>query len=69
MILLCWYRKTAIHAVFKHNEPYGNVYTYVSEWSSKTMSNGLLPFVSHIVNLPDIKGDFLREILLNLTKK
>ena len=33
------------------------------------MSNGLLPFVSHIVNLPDIKGDFLREILLNLTKK
>ena len=54
--------KTAIHAVFKYNEPYGNVYAYVSEWLSKTMSNGQIPFVPHIVNLPDIKGDLREEL-------
>ena len=54
--------KTAIHAVFKYNEPYGNVYAYVSEWLSKTMSNGHIPFVPHIVNLPDIKGNLREEL-------
>ncbi|ASK30842.1 hypothetical protein CEY12_12285 [Chryseobacterium sp. T16E-39] len=58
--------KTAIHAVFKYNEPYGNVYAYVSEWLAKTMSNGELPFVPHIVDLPEIAGDLRGE--LNIPK-
>lgn len=53
---------TAIHAVFKYNEPYGNTYAYVSEWLSETMSNGNLPFVPHIVALPDVKGDLRDEL-------
>ncbi|SIP99298.1 hypothetical protein SAMN05880574_103160 [Chryseobacterium sp. RU37D] len=58
--------KTVIHAVFKYNEPYGNVYAYVSEWLAKTMSGGKLPFVPHIVDLPEIKGDLREE--LNIPK-
>ncbi|MCQ9634948.1 hypothetical protein MP477_08295 [Chryseobacterium sp. WG23] len=54
--------KTAIHAVFKYNEPYGDVYAYVSEWLAKTMSNQTLPFVPHIVDLPDVKGDLRDEL-------
>lgn len=58
--------KTAIHAVFKYNEPYGNVYAYVSEWLAKTMSDGSLPFVPHIVDLPEFEGDLRDE--LNIPK-
>lgn len=54
--------KTAIHAVFKYNEPYGNVYAYVSEWLAKTMSGGTLPFVPHIVDLPKFEGDLRDEL-------
>lgn len=59
--------KTVIHAVFKYNEPYGNVYAYVSEWLSNKMSNGILPFVPHIVDLPNIEGNFREE--LNIPKE
>ncbi|SFT84794.1 hypothetical protein SAMN05421857_3699 [Chryseobacterium formosense] len=58
--------KTVIHAVFKYNEPYGDVYAYVSEWLSKTMSDGKLPFVPHIVDLPEVKGNLREE--LNIPK-
>jgi len=58
--------KTAIHAVFKYNEPYGDVYAYVSEWLAKTMSEGKLPFVPHIVDLPEFEGDLRDE--LNIPK-
>lgn len=54
--------RTAIHSVFKYNEPYGDVYAYVSEWLSRTMSNGVLPFVPHIVHLPDVEGDLRAEL-------
>ncbi len=58
--------KTVIHAVFKYNEPYGDVYAYVSEWLAKTMSKGELPFVPHIVDLPEVDGDLRSE--LNIPK-
>lgn len=54
--------KTVIHAVFKYNEPYGDIYAYVSEWLAKTMSNGTLPFVPHIVHLPEVEGDLRNEL-------
>lgn len=54
--------KTVIHVVFKYNEPYGHVYAYVSEWLSETMSDGRLPFVPHIVSLPEVTGDLRDEL-------
>ena len=48
--------KTAVHAVFKHCEPHGDVYAYVSEWLSQEMSGGIYPFVPHMVNF-DIETD------------
>lgn len=44
--------KTAIHAVFQYHEPYGNRYAYVSKWLSDEMTQGQVPYVPHIVNLP-----------------
>jgi hypothetical protein len=44
--------KNLVHTVFKHKEPHGEVYAYISEWLSNEMSNGELPYVSHMVNLP-----------------
>ncbi|NNE31122.1 MAG: glycosyltransferase family 1 protein [Winogradskyella sp.] len=54
--------KNLIHSVFKHNDPHGDKYAYVSEWLSTEMSNKELPFVPHMVNLPkhdlDYRGQF-----------
>ena len=44
--------KNLVHAVFKHKEPHGEVYAYVSKWLSDEMSNGELPYVPHMINLP-----------------
>ena len=44
--------KTAIHSVFQFYEPHGDRYAYISEWLSNKMSDYLMPFVPHIVNLP-----------------
>ena len=44
--------KNLVHTVFKHNEPHGDVYAYISEWLSQEMSTGKLPYVPHMVNLP-----------------
>jgi glycosyltransferase involved in cell wall biosynthesis len=44
--------KNLIHTVFKHKEPHGDVYSYISEWLSNEISNNELPYVPHMVNLP-----------------
>jgi hypothetical protein len=44
--------KNLVHAVFKYKEPHGEVYAYISEWLSNEMSNGELPYIPHMVNLP-----------------
>jgi hypothetical protein len=44
--------KSAIHAVFQFNDPYGDRYAYISKWLSDEMSSGKIPYVSHIVHLP-----------------
>lgn len=46
-------RKNCVHAVFQAYQPHGDVYAYVSEWLSKKMTNGISPYVPHIVSLPD----------------
>lgn len=54
--------KTAVHAVFQFNEPHGDRYAYVSKWLADEMSEGKLPFVPHIVDLPTPTSTY-REIL------
>lgn len=44
--------KTVVHAVFQYNQPHGDRYAYISEWLSKEISGGRIPFVPHIVDLP-----------------
>ncbi len=50
--------KNLVHSVFKHNNPHGDKYAYVSEWLSTEMSNGELPYVPHMVNLPEHSLDY-----------
>ena len=44
-----------IHAVFpqKISEMHGDIYAYVSKWLSEECSNGKIPFVPHIIDLPN----------------
>ncbi len=57
--------KNLVHAVFKHNEPHGDVYAYVSKWLSNEMSNGEIPYVPHMVNLPKHKLNYKDNFNLN----
>lgn len=50
--------RTGIHAVFQYKDPHGDVYAYISEWLSNYMSQGEIPYVPHIVDLPEPNGDF-----------
>lgn len=62
--------KTVIHSVFKHFEPHGDVYAYVSEWLAQEMSAGKQPFVPHMVNLSvDISEDLRNELNIPKTAK
>jgi len=49
-----------IHAVFPqpYKEQHGAVYAFVSEWLSRECSNGAIPFVPHIINLPEVESNF-----------
>lgn len=55
--------KSGMHAVFKHYEPHGDVYAYVSEWLSQEMTGGKSPFVPHMVNFYDDTDADLRTEL------
>ena len=50
--------KTAVHAVFQFNQPHGDRYAYISDWLSQKMSGGEIPFVPHIVQLPDTTENY-----------
>lgn len=58
----------AIHAVFptKPEEFHGDKFAFVSEWLAKEYSNQKLPFVPHMIDLPDVAGDLREE--LNIPK-
>ncbi|MTI06043.1 hypothetical protein E1180_11015 [Roseibium denhamense] len=58
--------RTGIHAVFRHFEPHGDVYAYVSQWLANWMSGGRAPAVPHIVDLPEPSGTMREE--LNIPK-
>ena len=62
--------KTAVHAVFKHCDPHGNVYAYVSEWLAQEMSGGIYPFVPHMVNFEaETKEDLRTELNISRNAK
>ncbi|MEM8700676.1 MAG: hypothetical protein AAGF82_02535 [Pseudomonadota bacterium] len=54
--------RTGIHAVFRHFEPHGDVYAYVSDWLSDWMTGGQAPAVPHMVSLPDDPGSLRPEL-------
>ena len=53
-----------MHAVFpqKIQEMHGDIYAYVSKWLSDECSNGKIPYVPHMIDLP-IVGSSLRASL------
>lgn len=53
-----------IHAVFPQHvrEQHGSVYAFVSEWLSSECSNGSLPFVPHMIHLPEVATDLREEL-------
>lgn len=55
--------KTVVHSVFKHYEPHGDVYAYVSEWLAEEMTQGKCPFVPHMVNFYENTEEDLRNEL------
>lgn len=58
----------AIHAVFptQANEFHGDKLAFVSHWLAKECSNQKIPFVPHMINLPEVQGDLREE--LNIPK-
>ncbi len=56
--------KMCVHAVFPTpiTEKHGDVYAYVSKWLSQYCSNETLPYVPHMVNLPETNENF-RNVL------
>lgn len=54
--------KNCVHTVFMRFDPHGEVYAFVSEWLSKTISGGKMPYVPHIVHLPNVDGDLRRKL-------
>lgn len=54
--------KHVVHAVFMYHEPHGSVYAYVSKWLSEMMTSGSLPYVPHMITLPDVEGDLRDEL-------
>jgi hypothetical protein len=54
--------KNCNHAVFMVDQPHGEVYAYISEWLSKNMHYGIMPFVPYIIALPGEEGDLRKEL-------
>lgn len=61
---ICESSPTLIHAVFptKSEEFHGDKYAFVSEWLSKDCSNRKIPFVPHMIELPDHDGNLRSDL-------
>jgi len=61
-------RPTACKLLMHHVGPYppqhmyGDVSAYCSEWLSKTYSNGTVPVVPHMINLPEVNENLRKEL-------
>lgn len=54
--------KTGVHAVFQFNDSHGDKYAYISKWLSDEMSQGQIPYVPHIVQLPAPTGSYKKAL-------
>lgn len=63
---ICESSPALIHAVFptKPEEFHGDKYAFVSQWLSKEYSNNKIPFVPHMIELPEGEDDL--RIKLNI---
>ena len=54
----------AIHAVFptRVSEFHGDKLAFVSQWLSKEYTNNKVPFVPHMIDLPEVEGDLRAEL-------
>jgi len=52
--------KSVVHCVFHSTNPHGHIYSTIAPWVHH--NNGQFPFVPHMINLPDIKGDMRKEL-------
>lgn len=61
---ICESSPSLIHAVFptKPEEFHGDKYAFVSQWLSKEYSNNKIPFVPHMIELPDNDGNLRAEL-------
>jgi len=61
---ICESSPALIHAVFptKVEEFHGDKYAFVSEWLSKECSNKKVPFIPHMIELPDHQGNLRSEL-------
>ena len=55
-------RKNLILCCALTKEPHGEVYAYISKWLSDFMSDGELPYVPSIVDLPDVEENLRKEL-------
>jgi hypothetical protein len=63
---ICTSAPSLIHAVFptKAEEFHGDKYAFVSEWLSKEYSNKKIPFVPHMIQLPDHRDDLRSHLAI-----
>jgi ribosomal protein S24E len=61
---ICESSPSLIHAVFptKPEEFHGDKYAFVSQWLSKEYSNNKIPFVPHMIELPEGNGNLRVEL-------
>lgn len=54
----------AVHAVFptKVEQFHGDKLAFVSQWLAKEYSNGKVPFVPHMIDLPNVEGDLRSDL-------
>lgn len=64
--VICSSAPSLIHAVFPThpNEFHGDKYAFVSEWLSKEYSNKKIPFVPHMIQLPDHANDLRSHLAI-----
>ena len=59
--------RAVAHSVFQVYEPHADAYAYISEWLAGEMNrrhNDSLPFVPHVVTLPEPTGDLREELAI-----
>lgn len=57
--------KNLVHAVFMDKDIHGDVYAYISKWLSDAMSNGTIPYVPYMVDLPKHNLNYRSRFNLN----